>query len=372
MKIDIFCKVIDNYGDIGFSWRLANDLANNYNCVVRLIVDNLTTFSSIRSEINPSSKYQVIDNITILDWNSDHVLKIKPAELIIETFSCNIPDAYMQKIIKNKSCWLTIEYLTAESWIEDYHLLPSKTSNNSDKFFFFPGFNNKTGGLILEPNLIKTRNVFQQSLSSQISFLKTLGLDNSLLEERSNKIFCYLFCYNTTPITDIIKGFKKLYKEIVILANLGNPILEFAKYYNNEMIKIIKIPFVNQNDFDKLLWSMDINFVRGEDSFIRAIWSGRPLVWNIYKQKDNIHINKLDCWIDIYNPPSSVKQLIYSWNQNNSNPLIKSVQESFSDQNWIKWQEHAKNWSDNQSQQSSLSYRLLKFCTKHFKKVKIL
>ncbi|MBW0454196.1 MAG: elongation factor P maturation arginine rhamnosyltransferase EarP [Candidatus Kinetoplastibacterium crithidii] len=372
MKIDIFCKIIDNYGDIGFSWRLANDLANNYNCIVRLIVDNLTTLSSINSKINSNSKYQIIDNIQILDWNSDYILEIKPAELIIETFSCKIPDEYIHKIIENRSCWINIEYLTAESWIESCHLLPSKISKNSNKFFFFPGFNDKTGGIILEPNLIKKRNVFQESLSTQMSFLKTLGIDDNLLKERSNKIFCYLFCYNTTPIEDIIKGFIKLNKEIVIFANIGNPILQFAKYYDHTMIKIIKIPFIDQNDFDKLLWSMDVNFVRGEDSFIRAIWSGRPMIWNIYKQKDNIHINKLDYWINIYNPPISVKKLMYSWNKNNSNLLIKSIQESFSYENWIKWQKHAKNWSNNLSQQSSLSFRLLKFCTKHFKNAKIL
>ncbi|AFZ83189.1 elongation factor P maturation arginine rhamnosyltransferase EarP [Candidatus Kinetoplastidibacterium crithidiae] len=372
MKIDIFCKIIDNYGDIGFSWRLANDLANNYDCIVRLIVDNLTTFSSINSKINSNSNYQIIDNIQILNWNSDDVLKIKPAELIIETFNCNIPDEYIQKITENISCWLNIEYLTAEPWIENCHLLPSKISKNSNKFFFFPGFNNKTGGLILEPNLIKERNIFQKSLASQLFFLKTLGIDANLLEKRSSKFFCYMFCYNTTPIVDIIKGFEKLNKEIVVLANLGNPILKFAKYYNNKKVKIIEIPFIDQNDFDKLLWCMDINFVRGEDSFIRAIWSGRPMIWNIYQQEDNAHINKLDCWVDVYNPPSYVKKLIYSWNKNNSNLLIKSIQESFSGPNWIKWQKHAKNWSDNQSQQSSLSYRLLKFCTKYFKKDKIL
>ncbi len=38
---DIFCAVVDNYGDIGVCWRLARQLAHEHGMTVRLWVDDL-------------------------------------------------------------------------------------------------------------------------------------------------------------------------------------------------------------------------------------------------------------------------------------------------------------------------------------------
>ena len=60
------------------------------------------------------------------------------------------------------------------------------------------------------------------------------------------------------------------------------------------------IPFVAQDDYDRLLWACDLNFVRGEDSFVRAQWAARPFVWQIYPQADGAHLAKLDAFLDRY------------------------------------------------------------------------
>ena len=60
------------------------------------------------------------------------------------------------------------------------------------------------------------------------------------------------------------------------------------------------IPFLAQDDYDRLLWASDINFVRGEDSFVRAQWAARPFVWNAYAQSENIHALKLDAFLASY------------------------------------------------------------------------
>jgi uncharacterized repeat protein (TIGR03837 family) len=60
------------------------------------------------------------------------------------------------------------------------------------------------------------------------------------------------------------------------------------------------LPFVPQPDYDRLLWACDINLVRGEDSFVRAQWAGRPFVWHIYPQDDNLHHKKLRAFLQHY------------------------------------------------------------------------
>jgi uncharacterized repeat protein (TIGR03837 family) len=67
-----------------------------------------------------------------------------------------------------------------------------------------------------------------------------------------------------------------------------------------QSINIIPYPFLNHDDFDDLLWSCDLNFVRGEDSWIRAIWAGKPFIWQPYIQENNIHLIKLKAFLKRY------------------------------------------------------------------------
>jgi uncharacterized repeat protein (TIGR03837 family) len=61
---------------------------------------------------------------------------------------------------------------------------------------------------------------------------------------------------------------------------------------------VFAIPFLPQDRYDVLLWACDLNFVRGEDSFVRAQWAGRPFVWQIYAQQDDAHRTKLLAFLD--------------------------------------------------------------------------
>jgi uncharacterized repeat protein (TIGR03837 family) len=60
------------------------------------------------------------------------------------------------------------------------------------------------------------------------------------------------------------------------------------------------LPFVRQDQYDPLLWSCDFNAVRGEDSFVRAQWAGRPLLWHIYQQEEDVHLDKLEAFLALY------------------------------------------------------------------------
>jgi hypothetical protein len=40
--------------------------------------------------------------------------------------------------------------------------------------------------------------------------------------------------------------------------------------------------------------------VRGEDSFVRAQFAGKPFIWDIYPQDIDAHLKKLDAFLDVY------------------------------------------------------------------------
>ena len=65
-------------------------------------------------------------------------------------------------------------------------------------------------------------------------------------------------------------------------------------------LSVIVVPFMSQRDYDRLLWCCELNFVRGEDSFVRAQWAARPFVWQIYAQDEAAHRLKLEAFLTRY------------------------------------------------------------------------
>ena len=62
-------------------------------------------------------------------------------------------------------------------------------------------------------------------------------------------------------------------------------------------VRVQPLPWLSQPDYDRLLCACDLNFVRGEDSFVRAQWAAKPFVWQIYPQHDGVHAGKLDAFL---------------------------------------------------------------------------
>ena len=57
---DVFCRVIDNFGDIGVCWRLARQLAGDFALHVRLWVDDFDSFWLLCPELDPGLSIQVL------------------------------------------------------------------------------------------------------------------------------------------------------------------------------------------------------------------------------------------------------------------------------------------------------------------------
>lgn len=169
IRWDIFCRVVDHYGDIGVCWRLARQLATEFPFEVRLWVDRLETFARMCPTVSADLKSQRVGPIEVCLWPNEFP-EVEPADVVIEAFACEIPSSYVNSMARRefKPAWINLEYLSAEDWIEDCHQLVSPRAGLPlQKHFFFPGFSPNTGGLLREHNLLESRDKFDSSASAQ-------------------------------------------------------------------------------------------------------------------------------------------------------------------------------------------------------------
>ncbi len=371
-KWDIFCAVVDNFGDIGVTWRLARQLAAEHGQQVRLWVDDLHTFARLCPATSADADQQFHEGVDVRRWSSQWQ-GAEPADVVIEAFACNLPPAYINAMAAcgRRILWLNLEYLSAEDWIVGCHALPSLQANGVQKYFFFPGFEAETGGLIREADLMLRRASFQRDSQQQIDFLATLGV-----VRRPEARLLSLFAYENTAVAgwlDVLAADSCINQLLVpegrvlgdVAAWLGEPKLEPGTSYQRGNLQISIVPFMTQDEYDLLLWSCDFNAVRGEESFIRAQWAGRPLVWHIYPQEDEAHWDKLNAFLDLYTQglspvaDSALREFWHAWNDGKG-----------SEQAWTgllgqypALLEHAEAWTHAQVANGDLAGKLVFFYT---------
>lgn len=324
-SLDLFCKVVDNYGDIGICWRLARQLAHEHGLAVRLWVDDLVSFRRIWPTVDTLADTQELSGVRVQHWRGQDGLFTADdvADIVIEFFGCEIPPGYVEAMAQRspKPVWFNLEGLSAEAWVEGCHTLPSPHRTlKLTKYFFFPGFNERTGGLTFEADLQARRQVFLAANEGP-AFLARLGVTAS--EAQACKVS--LFCYDYAPIPELFAAWQASPSPVTCLVpeGVGRPAVEAflgvpmraGAAATQGALTVRVLPFVAQTDYDRLLWSCDLNFVRGEDSFARAQWAGRPFVWNIYHQDKNLHHTKLNAFLKIYDPATpAVIDLNRAWN----------------------------------------------------------
>ena len=289
----LICKVIDFFGDIGVAWRIAKQLKVDFNVEVHLLIDDLLTAQRLIPSIDISFQKQTIDGIFIYrcDFSEDSTSLPPPPNFVFNLFNIDLPHIYKTLIKRNKSKYIAIEYLSAEPWVDNFHLKPSiDPKSGLIKTFFYPGFTNQTGGLIREKGLFLRRTNFDKSKRKKV--IQSLGGNPNLYS-------ISLFYYPIQKIEVFLDAIDHLKKTIqFFIPQYLFDLLRLESTYQS--INIIPYPFLNHDDFDDLLWSCDLNFVRGEDSWIRAIWAGKPFIWQPYIQENNIHLIKLKAFLKRY------------------------------------------------------------------------
>ena len=357
MRIDVFCQVVDNYGDIGVCWRLARQLVAEQGCEVRLIVDDLGAFRVIAPEINLGLARQSLLGVEIVAWIGAETLV--PFEVVIEAFACDPPSSYVEAMAaqRPKPVWINLEYLSAEAWVDGIHGMPSAHQRLPlIKYFFCPGFTEASGGLIRERALNAETTCRDRS--------DTPRRDNSFLEapfNGSTALRIFVFAYPHAPIHALVQGFDSV--DVPTTVTLAAPIAQ-----TNPGWKIA--PLVPQTRLDARLATFDFLIVRGEDSFLRAQWAAKPFLWHIYPTKDGAHLIKLDAWLDHYclglvaSVSEAYRAASHAFNTSENHATQSAAFELLA-QNAAALAAHAVRWRSTLTRQTDLASRLVEFVAAH-------
>lgn len=312
-SLHIFCRVVDNFGDIGVCWRLTRQLVDEHGLSVTLWVDDLDSFHRICPAIDNAAQEQQVSGVTVKHWHANAASgePLDPdlvADIVIEAFGCDLPEPYIAAMAARavRPVWINLEYLSAEAWVETSHGMPSHyPALPLIKHFYFPGFTDKTGGLLRERDLLAQRHAFQRSPQALTDFLRGIGVTPV-----SGEILISLFCYPTAPVTALLDALQAASSPSLCLVPEGvapdalrdfmqaAPTVGATACRGNLRVQVV--PFMEQADYDRLLWCCDVNFVRGEDSMVRAQWAGRPFVWQPYPQQESAHQIKLEAFLQRY------------------------------------------------------------------------
>ena len=299
-NITILCKVVDNFGDIGFVYRLARALTELDSTLnLRLVVSDLNAFSQLAPQVVPDRAEQICCGWQIFDWNAGdectRAFSQNPPAIILECFQCGRPD-WLETLLFDSpggaeplAYIVNIDYLTAEDYADEFHLLKSGTrSARVKKINFMPGFTKKTGGLILDRDFMQNRT----------RALEARQKDASTVAATRDAFTVAMFSYERdfAPVLEAMAAFRRRSgRNVRVLVAAGKSHAPFMKAWEQaeKPVEVETLPFLPQQDWDALLCRTDFNFVRGEDSLSRACLAGVPFVWQAYIQDENYHLVKL-------------------------------------------------------------------------------
>ncbi len=360
----VFCQVVDNFGDAGVCWRLARALAA-LGLEVTLWMDDLARLKQLRPRIDLAQGLQPLDGFRCGHW--DQANGPLP-ELVVAGFGCRLPPAYLAEMAAapRPPVWINLDYLSAEAWVEGSHGLPSPHPNLPlTEYFYFPGFTPRTGGLLREASwdaVPALDGVEAMASDARRQLLRSLNLhlpDQTLLVS--------LFCYPTAPIRTLFEAMADG-RPVVCLVPAGvTPLApEPGQMWAQGSLSVYGIPFLEPDAYDALLRACDLNFVRGEDSAVRAQWAARPFVWQLYPQTEDTHLKKLDAFLALYeqglerNVARSNAAFMHAWNGQEGAALNwKQLM-----QNLATLGQHGQVWAGQLAAQTELAQGLVEFASK--------
>lgn len=311
---DLFCTVIDNHGDLGVCWRLARQLAQAGQ-TVRLWVDD----ASALAWMAPDALRNRLPEIQVRAWadasEPELLARLPAADIWIEAFGCALPQAFVAHAAATRQqqpAWINLEYLSAESWVPRMHGLPSPVMSGPakgwTKHFFYPGFTPDTGGLLREVGLMEKQQAF--AASGQ----RTTWRAQHAPDLAPSALLISLFCYEPAALPQLLTQLSGTQHHLLVTPGRPLAAVQLALASMTEPPSWSALPYTTQDGFDEMLWSCDLNFVRGEDSLVRALWAGQPFVWHIYPQEDNAHHAKLEAFLDWLKAPQSLREFHRVWN----------------------------------------------------------
>jgi len=309
---DIFCTVIDNHGDLGVCWRLTRQL-RDAGQRVRLWVDD----ASALTWMAPTAHQE--PGIAVLPWaqacEGGDLQNLPLADVWVEAFGCTLPEAFVTHFVERAQAtrtpqpqWINLEYLSAEDWVPRIHGLPSPVMSGPakgwTKQFFYPGFTPATGGLLREADLLQRQQAFDRA-AWRNKHAPNLAPDGLLIS---------LFCYEPAALPQLLTQLVGTPHHLLVPPGRPLTAVQQALAGMAAQPSWSALPYTDQDSFDEMLWACDLNFVRGEDSLVRALWTGQAFIWHIYPQDDNAHHAKLEAFLDWMQAPESLRRAQRVWN----------------------------------------------------------
>lgn len=369
---DIFCEVIDNFGDIGIAWRLARSLAREHDLTVRLWVDERGAFHRIWPAADPDADVQRCEGVAVHAWREPFAA-VEPADVVIDAFGCALPAVYLEAMATRTPApvWINLEYLSAEPWVAEHHGLPSPHPRLPlTRHFFFPGYTAETGGLLVERDLdIQRARFLEQEMPA---FWRDLDVAAPVAGE----LRVSLFAYENPALGALLDTWARGARRITCLVPEGRVLPQLADWIGQSLhagatvergaLRVHVLPFLDQDRYDRLLWACDLNFVRGEDSCVRAQWAARPFVWQAYPQADAAHWEKVDALLAHYVEgldEATPRAIVDMWRLWNGMPDADSAAVT-----WARWSAHepalaahAEGWCERLTRAGRLTEKLVEF-----------
>ncbi|QNM94786.1 elongation factor P maturation arginine rhamnosyltransferase EarP [Chitinimonas koreensis] len=356
---DIFCTVIDNWGDAGVCWRLARQIAAERGEPVRLWIDDLAPLALLRPGADPQAGSQWLDGVEVRRWAAPFP-EVAPHAVVIEAFACDPPESFLAAMAARtpRPVWLNLEYLSAEAWVEGCHALGSKHPRLPlRRWFFFPGFTAATGGLLRERGLPARREAERAAQAGDAAELAVS-----------------LFCYDNPALPALLDAWRDG-PPLTLRVTEGKARTQVERWLGEPFgpgatarrgaLTLSALPFLDQDGYDRLLWRCDLDFVRGEDSFVRAQWAARAFVWHIYPQDDDAHQAKLDAFLKRYlaglpaGPAAALNDFWQAWNRGDGPatvaawPALRAALPAL--------EAHARRWAAELAGQPDLLAQIVEF-----------
>ena len=375
IRWDIFCRVVDNFGDAGVAWRLARQLADEHGIAVTLWIDDVASLARIAPALGAQRTDQAATGVRIRRLAGAAPAGDALPDVVVEAFGCGLPDAYVDAMAQRARppVWVVLEYLSAEPWIDASHGLPSPHPRLPlTRWFWFPGFTPKSGGVLREAGLLAARDAFRLDPNARDGVWRAAGFSPD-----PDALHVTLFCYENPAVPALLDAWSEgdervacIVPEGVARAQIdawsGGAVPHPGRLLRRGRLTLAVAPFVDQRAFDHRLWAADLNFVRGEDSFVRAQWAGQPYVWQAYPQAEDAHLAKMDAFLtrlEASVPDGDrlgLRALWYGWNAGDPAATAKA---------WPAFRARmpaftvvARAWARALARQTDLAEGLVRFC----------
>lgn len=369
-SLRILCRVIDNFGDAGVCWRLARQLAGEFGWRVTLSIDRHDLLARFGADPRAAVRVEPWPGDAATPAPTDTAAASRapapvPDEVLVSAFGCEPPASLRSALAGGppRPLWVNLEYLSAEDWIEGCHGLRStRPADRAVEHYFYPGFTERSGGLLRERGLFERRDAFVGS-EAQRDWLRSLGV----LPDAGERLVS-LFSYRDAPIGEWLAAVAAGDRphRVVVPDAAADPALAAVfgtapapgQSARRGRLLVQRIPFLTQDDYDRLLWSADLNFVRGEDSWIRAHWAARPFVWQPYVQPDQAHQVKLQAFLGRFAAGAVVDAMMLAWS--GFGALAQAWREF--DARLAGLGPVYRAWAQRLGTQADLATRLVEFC----------